>query len=313
MQRVTRIGWWLRRLNRRRLLVLAALVATAIGVGWLYGGLDSAAFSGLLAVGVGVVLGRPVTSIFTRAFVRSVPWRAPDTDLHFAGTALGFTAVGFATTESPVARVHRILGSGGGFAHGDFAVQLWVVASADDGVDWTVAQGRPGEQPEWTSTIDGRLTIADFDESGRPDPFRAAHRLVNDGLGVPVVDIDFVCWGTELNGVSGRPVVVGIVRTSMDAAGLRRFEYPAGDGQLRHAMPVAVTSEGVEDALASSHALEWRGGAAVGLIELLDQIHPGAWAALEHRLAERWSAKAMFARVARGTAQVTGRAMTARF
>lgn len=313
--RLRRLGWWFQRLNLRRALVLFVTLAGAVGVGWLYGGRDSAAFSGVLALVAGGLLGPRFSRLASRVVMRAPRWRTVGANTGFAGANLGYRAAESLPAAPATTLIDEIVESGGRFATGDVVVEAWVAAGDRSGTAWTIVQERmepPAGRSVWTATVEGRLSIGDFDASGRPNPYRAAHRLVTRELDLPVVDIDLVSWGTEHFRGSERDVVVAIVRTSVEANELQHFDYAPDSAIRRRARPLPVTPDGLEQGLGRAHASEWRGGALLGLLELFEREHPGAWAAVEKRIANRWSAKAMFARVERGTEQVTGRALSLR-
>jgi hypothetical protein len=160
--------------------------------------------------------------------------------------------------------------------------------------------------------VDADLTIADLDDTGRPNPFRATHRLIKEELDLPLVGIELLGWGREEHSLGTRDTVVAYVTTSIEAENLSGVEYPEGRVE-RAAHLVPIDLEGVAKTLGWGHPLNWRGGSAFGLLELLEASQPGAWAALEHRVAPRWYEKGMFARVERGTEKVSERALAAPF
>ena len=315
-QRLRRAGWWFRRLRGQRLLGFIALVTAAVIGGWLYGGPTSAAVGGVVAlVVVGIVLARPVAAIARRLFLRTPPWQAEPGPLAFAGADLGFKVEGFGAGETPRDLVDKLAQAGGRFKSGEVSLELWLVASDLQGQDWTIVQALnlpPVGKTAWTSSVDGELTFADFDETGRPNPFRAVHRLVKQELDVPLVDIDILGWGREQHHPVGtRDIVVAFARTSLAAEKLSGFEYPEGrDARRAHLVPVSL--DGIAKALGWGHPSNWRGGSVFGLLELLEAFQPGAWAALVERVAPRWYEKGMFARVERGTEKATERALAVR-
>jgi hypothetical protein len=292
--------------------VVAGAVAAALG--WVYGGRDSAAVGGIAVLVVAtLVLPRPLVSLAKRVFLRSAPWRAEPGPLVFANADLGFRVEGFAGDRRPRELVDDLAAAGGRFSSGEISLQLWVVATDKQGQDWTIVQeiheARPG-RITWTSSIDSGLTVADFDDAGRPNPFRATHRLVRAELDLPLVDIKLLGWGREHHSFGSRDAVVAYVTTSIGAEKLRGIEYPEGRVE-RTAHLVPIDLEGVAKALGWGHPVSWRGGSAFGLLELLEESQPGAWVALERRVAPRWYEKGMFARVERGTEKVTERAVVA--
>ncbi|RZV45881.1 MAG: hypothetical protein EX267_04560 [Acidimicrobiia bacterium] len=313
--RLRRVGWWFRRLRAKRLLGFSVLVVAAAAGGWLYGGPTSAAVGGVVAlVVVGIVLAKPVRAIASRLFLRTPPWQAEPGPLAFAGADLGFTVDGFAAGETPRELVDTISAAGGRFESGEISLELWLVASDKQGQDWTIVQELslpPAGKKAWTSSVDGELAFADFDETGRPNPFRATHRLAKSELDVPLVDIDILGWGREqLHPVGTRDTVVVFARTSVAAEKLSGFEYPESrEERMAHLVPVDL--EGIAKSLGWGHPVHWRGGAVFGLLELLEHYEPGAWAALEEKVAPRWYEKGMFARVERGTEKATERALAA--
>ncbi len=315
--RLRRAGWWVRRLRGKRLLGLVTLVTAAVVGGWIYGGPTSAAVGGVVGlVIVGILLARPVAALAKRLFLRTPPWRAEPGPLAFAGVELGFNVEGFVAGETPRQLVDKIATPGGRFASGEFSLELWLVASDAQGQDWTIVQELdlpPAGKTAWTSSVDGLLSFADFDETGRPNPFRATQRLAKEELDVPLVDIDILGWGREQQYPAGaRDTVVAFVRTSLGAEKLSGFEYPSGrDERTAHLVPISL--EGMAKSLGWGHPLSWRGGSVFGLLELLEITHPGAWTALEKSVALRWHEKGMFARVERGTERVTERAVAAGF
>jgi hypothetical protein len=294
-------------------VLIGTLAAVA---GWFYGGRDSAAVGGIVALVIAaVVLARPLMSLTKRVFLRSAPWRAEPGLLAFAGADLGFRVEGFAGERGPRQLVDDIAAAGGRFSSGEISLELWVVATDDQGQDWTIVQQvheAPAGRISWTSSVDAGLTIADFDDTGRPNPFRATHRLVKEEFDLPLVDIEVLGWGREQDSLGTRDTVVAIVTTSIGAETLSGIEYPEGQVE-RAAHLVPLNLEGVAKSLGWSHPLNWRGGSAFGLLELLEAAQPGAWAALERRVAPRWYGKGMFARVDRGTAKITERAVAAPF
>lgn len=314
-QRLRRVGWWFRRLRGKRLLSFGVLVLAAIAGGWLYGGPRSAAIGGVLAmVIVGIVLAKPIRAIASRLFLRTPPWRVEPGPLAFAGSDLGFNVNGIVKSETPRDLVDKISRAGGRFESGEISVGLWLVASDAEGQDWTIVQELnlpPTGRAAWTSSVDGELTFADFDETGRPNPFRAAHRLTKAELDVPLVDIDIMGWGREQQDPAGtRDTVVLLARTSVAAEKLSGFEYPESRDE-RRAHLVQVSLDGIAKSLGWGHPSNWRGGSVFGLLELLEVVQPGAWAALEELVGPRWYEKGMFARVERGTERATERAFAA--
>jgi len=313
-QRFERAGWWMYRLRGKRLIAFVLAGALAAAGGWFYGGRDSVAGGALVAfVLSAAVLARPLAALARRLFLRSAPWRAGTGPLAFAGADLGFRLYGFAGNRRPRQLVDDIGEAGGRFPRGEISLQLWVVATDDQGQDWTIVQEireAPAGRMLWTSSVDAGLTIADFDETGRADPFRATHRLVEEELALPLVDIELLGWGREQRTTGTRDTVVARVTTSIGAEKLGGIEYPEGRAErTAHLVPIDV--EGVVRSLGWGHPLSWRGGSVFGLLELLEAFQPGAWAPLERQLAPRWHEKGMFARVERGTQKVTERAIAA--
>ena len=309
--RLKRIGWWIGRLRGKRFIAFVAIVALAAIGGWFYGGLDSAAMGGGVALVVaGVVLARPLGSLARRLFLRKPPWRSGVGPLAFAGADLGFRVEGLVVSESPRETVDSIASSGGRFANGEIGLELWLVATDDLGQDWTIVQEikePPAGKVGWTSSVDAGLTIADFDDTGRPNPFRAAHRLVKGEIDVPLVDIDLMGWGREQMTAGTRDTVVAFARTAVPAEKLSGFTYPDNRAErVAHLVPLDL--DGIAKALGWGHPSSWNGGAAFGLLELLEEFQPGAWPALERRVAPRWYEKGMFARVERGTESLTEKA-----
>lgn len=316
-QRLRRVGWWFRRLRGKRLLGFGILVAAAVAGGWLYGGPTSAAFGAVVAlVVVGIVLAKPVRAIAARLFLRTPPWRAEPGALAFAGADLGFRVDGFVGGETPRDLVDQISHAGGRFESGEISIELWLVASDAEGQDWTIVQELslpPAGKAAWTSSVDGELTFADFDAIGRPNPFRAAHRLAKAEWDVPLADIDIIGWGREQQyPVGTRDTVVVFARTSVAAETLSGFEYP-GSRDERRAHLVPVNLDGIAKSMGWGHPSSWRGGSVFGLLELLETVQPGAWAALEERVGPRWYEKGMFARLERGTEKATERAVAASY
>ncbi len=286
----------------------------AVG-GWLYGGRAAAAVGVVAALVAGIVLARPLAMLAKRLFLRTAPWRAEPGPLEFADTDLGFTVEAFAGELDPRELVDHVSNAGGRFSSGEISLELWMVASDELGQAWTIVQEvhptRAG-RVAWTSSVDGGLTIADFDNTGRPNPFRAVHRLVKEEFDVPLVDTEVFAWGREHHATGTRATMVTFARTSIGVEQLTGFEYPE-DPQERTAHLIPVTLDGVAKALGWGHPENWRGGSALGLLELLEIFQPGAWATLERRIAPRWHEKGMFARVERGTERVTGRTLVAPF
>jgi hypothetical protein len=307
-RRLQRVTGWFRRLHFWRFLVLLALVVLGWVAAWRFGGSAAAAFGGLAALGAGALLSRPLAVIWRRFFLHAAPWRNGS----FGGEDLGFEVVGLARGESPVPLVDRIIGSGEQFDAADLFVEVWLVATDGSAMWQTVALEiiePPAGRSVWTSSIDGWLTVADFDDRGRPSPFRAIHRLVGAEFDVPVVDIDLVVWGREETTTGSRSVVTAFVTT--DATKLEQVDH--GESLVdRRCHSVDLDPVGVADALGRAHSSHWRGGAVVGLLELLDRLHPGSWPEVERTVSARWREKAMFARIERGTQHVTGRALAVR-
>ncbi|NNC93049.1 MAG: hypothetical protein HKN80_11230 [Acidimicrobiia bacterium] len=313
-QQLKRAGWWIRRLRGKRFMAFVLLVVLAAASGWAYGGLDSAAVGGIAAVVVAaLVLARPLVSLAKRVFLRPAPWRAEPGPLAFAGADLGFRLDDFAGDRGARELVDDIASAGGRFSSGEISLELWVVATDEQGQDWTIVQGihdSPAGRISWTSSVDAGMTIDDFDATGRPNPFRAAHRLVKEELDLPLVDIELLGWGREQHSVGTRDTVVAYATTSIGAEKLSGIEYPEGRvGRAAHLVQIDV--DGVAKALGWGHPLNWRGGSAYGLLELLEASQPGAWATLERRVAPRWYEKGMFARLERGTEKVSERAVAA--
>ena len=295
-------------------MAFVLLVAVAAVGGWLYGGSDSAAVGGIAALLVaGIVLARPLVTLAKRVFLRSAPWQAEPGPLAFAGADLGFRVEGFAGDRGPRELMDDMAVAGGRFSSGEISLELWIVATDERGQDWTIVQEIhevPAGKVAWTSSVDAGLTIADFDDTGRPNPFRATHRLVKEELDVPLVDIELLGWGREQHATGTRDTVVAYVTTSIGAEKLSGFEYPENRVE-RAAHLVPINQEGVAKTLGWGHPLNWRGGSAFGLLELLETSQPGAWASLERRVAPRWYEKGMFARVERGTEKIAERAIAA--
>lgn len=282
--------------------------------GWLYGGRDSAAVGGIAAlVLLGILLARPLGMLARRLFMRRAPWRVGPGPLAFAGSDLGFRVEGFSRGLDPRRLVDEIAAAGGRFSSGEISLELWIVATDEQGAAWTLVQemhqGAAG-RVTWTSSAAADLTIADFDDTGRPNPFRAVHRLVREELDIPVADIEILGWGREQHATGTRDTVVALAHTSVGAELLGGFEYPERRFE-RAAHLVPVSLDGAAKTLGWGHPVNWCGGSAFGLLELLEAVQPGAWVALERRVAPRWHEKGMFARVERGTERVTERAVAA--
>lgn len=313
-QRLKRAGWWIRRLRGKRFIAFVLMVAVAAVGGWWYGGSDSAAVGGIVALVVaGILLARPLATVAKRVFLRSAPWQSEPGPLAFAGADLGFRVEGFAGDRGPRELMDDMAAAGGRFSSGEISLELWIVATDDRGQDWTIVQEiheAPAGKVAWTSSVDAGLTIADFDDTGRPNPFRATHRLVKEELDVPLVDIELLGWGREQHSTGTRDTVVAYVTTSIGAEKLSGFDYPENRVE-RAAHLVPINLEGVAKTLGWGHPWNWRGGSAFGLLELLEAAQPGAWASLERRVAPRWYEKGMFARVERGTEKIAERAIAA--
>jgi len=313
-ERLERAGRGMRRLRGKRIIALVLVGALAAVGTWLYGGRDFAAVGGIAAlILAGLVLARPLSAVAKRLFLRAAPWRAKPAALAFAGADLGFRVEGFAGDLDPRELVDEIATAGGRFSSGHIRLELWIVATDERGDVWTVVQEvheAPAGRVAWTSSVDADLTMADFDDTGLPDPFRAAHRLVKEEFDIPLVDIEVLGWGSEQHAAGTRDSVVALANTSLRAEKLSGFVYPAGRLDRRaHLVPLNL--DGVAKTLGWGHPINWRGGSAFGLLELLEIVEPGAWSALERRVAPRWYEKGMFARVERGTESVTGRAVGA--
>lgn len=313
-QRIKRVGWWFLRLRGKRLIGFVLIVGVAVLAGWLYGGFDSAAVGGVIAlVLAGIVLARPLSVLAERVFLQTAPWRSETGSLAFADSDLGFQICGFVDKEaSPGQQVETIAQQGGRFGSGEVSLELWLVASDQQGQHWTIVQEvqESAGRAIWTSSIDTELTMADFDDTGRPNPFRAIHRVTKNELDVPLVDIELLGWGRERLLSGTRDTLVAFVRTSVGAELLSGFEYPA-NRQDRHAHLVQLNLDGVAKALGWGHPSNWRGGSAFGLLELHEMFERGAWASLERRVAPRWYEKSMFARVERGTERISKRPVAA--
>jgi len=312
-QRLRRAGWWIQRLRGKRFIAFIAITAAAALTGWFYGGFDSAATGGIAALVVAsLVLAGPLKLLAKRLFVRTAPWRSGLGPLTFAGSDLGFLVEGFVGSEGPRETVDAIAASGGRFASGEMSLELWLVATDDQGQDWTLVQEirePPAGRLVWTSSVDSQLNIADFDDTGRPNPFRAAHRVVKEEIDVPLVDIELFGWGREQLPVGTRDTVVAFARTSVPAEKLSGFTYP--DSRVeRSAHLVSLDLDGLAKALGWGHPTHWNGGAAFGILELLEEFQAGAWPALERRVVPRWYEKGMFARVERGTESLAEKAAT---
>lgn len=310
--RLGRLTWWLRRLRARRILAAGVCSSILVVAAWSLGGGSSAAPGVLTILVAGAFIGPPAVRFWRRHFLRTAPWTSAGGDPTFGGWQLGFEVLGRAGKEPPVRQVGRIIDTSEQFDAGDLFVEAWLLASDASGTWWTVAQEvteSPTGRSAWTSSIDGWLTVADFDRAGRPSPFRAIHRLVAAEFDVPVVNIDLVAWGREPTASGGRNVVSAIVTTDADI-----LEHVAHADVLVEwrGHEVRLDPTGVAEALGRTRCSRWRGGAVVGLLESLERIHPGSWAGIERTVAARWRDKAMFARVERGTEHVTGRVLAAR-
>ena len=170
-RRIQRAAWWVRRVHGKRILVLVIVAIIAAIGGWLYGGFDSAAFSGLVALGAGILLARPVARLLARLLMRPVPWRSLDQPFEFGGLPIGFQAAGMAGDEPPRRLVDRIANAGGRLESGQAFLEAWLVAADEAGRTWTVVQEvvRPlTKRSVWTSSVDDAMTLADFDDSGKP-------------------------------------------------------------------------------------------------------------------------------------------------
>lgn len=307
-----RAGWWIRRLRGKWLL--AFLVLAGAGAGLVYGGGDPATVGGIAgAVLVGLVMARPLAALGRRLFMRSPSWRSRTDSLEFADADLGFRVEGTAGKLSPRELPGAIADSGGRFAGGEISLELWVVATDERGQAWTVAQEvreQPAGRVEWTSSVDAEFGLVDVDSFGRPDPYRAAHRLVKQTFDIPTVDVEVVAWGREQHVSGTRDTVVAFARVSIGAEELAGFEY-RGNRWQRVAHLVTLDLDGVAKTLGWGHPLQWRGGSALGLLEVLEVSEPGAWPALERLMAPRWHEKGMFVRLEREAERVTERAIAA--
>ena len=301
-RRLRRIGWSLRRLRAIRLAAAAALAATAVIGLWLGTDVDPALIGrGAALLAVGILLARPAGALWSRFMIRRPPWRSAP-ELRFAGLDLGFRVAGRAGRHTD-----GQIGAGIADAPADTAaptaLEVWLIAADQAGRDVTIVQGLP-DRRLWSSSLDGVVDPAD-----RDDPFRAVLRLVNEQWEVPIVRVDVLAWGSERTRDGARTAVVACARTSIPAERLSSLTYDDSDGRTAH--PVSLSPDSVADALAWGDPASWRGGAVYGLLELLEHAEPGSWTALEGRVRTRWRDKAMFARVERGTAQISGRVLAA--
>ncbi len=312
--RLRRFGSWVQGLRARRVGAVLAIGALALMAAWATGWFGAAALSGLGLFMLGMLVSRPMAHLGSRLLRRSAPWRRVGSELEFGTARLGLEIAGLVGVEPPSTQTHRIIESGSRFELGDVFLEVWLVASDEDGREWTVAQEITEPQARWstwTSSIDGWLTLADLDEAGRPNPFRSIHRLIEAEFGIAVAHIELRAWGREQTRSGDRSVVVAMAVAAAHAEKLEILEFSDSLAD-RRAHVVRLDPDGVAGILGGVHADQWRGGAVVGLLEALDRSHPGSWAAVEHRVSAQWREKAMFARVERGTEQVTGRALVVR-
>lgn len=301
-RRLRRMGWSLRRLRVDRLVAAAVLAATAVGALRLVGDVDLSLLGrGAALIAIGILLARPAAALWSRFMVRRPPWRAAP-ELRFAGADLGFQMAGDAGPNTYRDMRAAIAGELAR-ATNPIALEVWLVASDEAGRDSTIVESLP-DRRLWSSSLEGALDLADLDNL-----FGAGLRLVTEQWEVPITRFDVLAWGNERTQDGSRQVLVASARTSMPAERLVALTDDDSAGRTSH--PVSLSVECVADALAWGDPASWRGGALYGLLELLEQAEPGSWTALEARVRARWRDKAMFARVERGTAQITGRVLAA--
>ena len=306
--RLKRTWWRIRRFRAKRIVGFILVMTAALAAGNAFGRWPAAilgAVAGLVLAGA--MLAKPLKGIGRMVFVRPPPWRDTDESMWFAGADLGFTPRGYAGDAAPRSVVERMTTSGRRFMAGQVSLELWLVATDEAGSPWTVVQERLPTQAAdrvWTSSADSALEIADLDESGRPDPYRAAIRIAKEELDVPVARVQLVGWGRETTLGGTRDVVVGLAYTPVAAESLSGLSYP-GDRGERAAHLIPLTVEGVAKGLGWGHPGQWNGGAAFGLLETVEHVAPGSWVGVERAVAPRWYEKAMFARLERGTQSVS--------
>lgn len=301
----THLGGWLRSL--RAVPVAVGLVAAAAAVALLYlqAGPETVAalVAAILLVAAGTTLARPLLAALRSIFMRRPPWRRRHGGA-FAGSRLGFvdvTTVGHLhSSEIPEALA--------GLERGDAPAHLvmWIEAADRSGRRWTVLQeaGETGSYSRvaWTASVDGAMGGLDLDPRGRVDPYRAAHRLAEWELGLPLASVDVVALGTDEHVDGVRAVAVALAETSVGAEELAAAEYPNG-GIRRRTHLVEVAPAGVGAGLGLGHPARWHGPAVYGLLEMLEQRRPKAWAAAERDVAGRWHQKQRFARMEREAAR----------
>ena len=313
-KRLRRLIWATQRFRAWRLLGLTLIIVGAAAAAWLYSQWDAVPVFGVAAVFLaGLLLAHPIAALARRLFVKAPPWRQESGRVEFAGAELGMELYGSVLEETPMEIVERLGSYGGRFADGRFSLVLWLIAADGDGNYWTIVQEqqhRSTGRTIWTASVDGSLSIADLDESGRPNPFRAAHRLAKSDLDVPLVDITLAGWGREHLRDGNRDVAVGFARTSVSAERLRGISYPRANIAC-HAHLVTLDQGGTAKTLGWGLPSTWHGGAVYGLLETLENVESGSWAALERAVAPRWHNGGMFARVDRETEHLTGRLYSA--
>lgn len=301
-RRLRRVSWSLRRLRPARLVIGFVLAAVAIGAVWIFTDADLSVIGWtVMILAIGLLLARPAAALWSHLIMRQPSWRVGPT-MRFAGDDLGFTVSGRSASGSPSAVITAVATTDRTAPDHPTVLEIWLVAGDAAGSDWTIVSGRP-DRTIWSSSVEGPTVPADGN-----DPYRAAHRLINREWAVPVTAIDVVVRGSEVVPDGRRDVVVVVARTSLS---LEEFTALAHQDPGRTAQPVPVSPKGVADALGWGDPVSWRGGAVYGLLEVLEQNEPGSWTELEGRVRARWHDKAMFARVERGTAQITGRVLAA--
>lgn len=301
-RRLRRVSWSLRRLRPARLGIGFVLTAVAIGAVWIFTDADVSVIGWtVMVLAIGLLLARPAAALWSHLIMRQPSWRVGPT-MRFAGSDLGFSVSGRPTSSPPSTAVRGLATPDPTAPDHPTVLEIWLVAGDPAGSDWTIVSGRP-DRTIWSSSVEEPIVPADGN-----DPYRAAHRLIGREWAVPITEIDVVARGSEVVPDGRRDVVVAVARTSLS---IEEFTALAYEDPGRTAQPVPVSPKGVADALGWGDPVSWRGGAVYGLLELLEQNEPGSWTALEGRVRARWHDKAMFARVERGTAQITGRVLAA--
>ncbi len=309
-KRFTKLAWAIQRFRTKRFIGFIGIIVGASFSVWLY--LQWEAAPVLSAIGIflaGLLLARPVAALARRLFVRTPSWRHLGS-LEFGGVDLGFELTGSGFGKAPREIVEQIASPGDRFGDGRFSLILWLVAADEAGDHWTLVQEKQHEstgQTVWTGSVDGNLTIADLDESGRPNPFRAAHRLAKSELDLSLLDVSIVAWGRELLVDGSRDVAIGLAHTAVPAERLRSVAYPRATFKRRSHL-VTLDPHGTAKALGWSLPGNWLGGAVLGMLEALEHVESGSWLALERALVPRWREKLKFARIDRGIEHLTGRA-----